>query len=188
MGMGLYTGVMALNAIASESLKADGRPELAARMNVIGASTTIVAMLAFVPLGLAGVAVGVSVGAACGAFVGIRHAARVIGLSMRTLFTEIWPPLTAALAMVAVLTPLEFIVVKADTRGTLLGLAALALEGLLAAGVYLLALRVLAPATGQELLRGTRALRGSLSASIRRSPDEGALDDAEAPLPGSSVR
>ena len=79
MGMGIYTGVMSLNAMASEGLKADGRPDLVARMNVIGASATIVAMLALLPLGLTGVAVGVSVGAACGAFVGVRHAIRVIG-------------------------------------------------------------------------------------------------------------
>ncbi len=188
MGMGLYTGVMALNSIASEGLKADGRPELAARMNVVGASATIVAMLALVPFGLVGVAAGVSIGATLGAAVGVRHAARVLDLPLGELFAEVWPPLVAALAMVAVMTPLEFIVVEADSRGTAVGLALLALEGLAAAAVYLAVLWALAPATGRELVRGARTLRGSLSASIRRRPDESALDDAEAPLPGSSVR
>ena len=80
MGMGLYTGAMALSAIAAEGLKADGHPELAAKINVIGASTTIVAMLALLPLGLVGVGVGVSIGAAFGALAGVRHAGRAIEL------------------------------------------------------------------------------------------------------------
>ena len=124
MGMGLYTGAMALNSIASEGLKADGRPEFATRMNVVTAVVTIVAMLAFVPLGLAAVAVGLSIGAVCGAAVGLVYAIRVIGLRRRDVLGEIWPPLLAALAMVAVMTPVEFLLVQADTRGTAVGLAA----------------------------------------------------------------
>ena len=188
MGMGLYTGAMALSAIAAEGLKADGHPELAAKINVIGASTTIVAMLALLPLGLVGVGVGVSIGAAFGALAGVRHAGRAIELPMRVLLGEIWPPLIAALTMVAVITPLELLVVEADSRSTAVGLVLLGLEGLAAAAVYLAALWTLAPETSRELLRGAGTLRGSLSASIRRRPDESALDEAEAPLPGSSVR
>ena len=188
MGMGLYTGAMALNSIASEGLKADGRPEFATRMNLVTAVVTIIAMLAFVPLGLAAVAVGLSLGAVCGAAVGLAYAIRVIGLRSRDILSEIWPPLLAALAMVAVMTPVEFLLVEADSRGTAVGLALLAIEGLAAALIYVAVLAALAPETGRELLRGAASARRSLARAIRGTPDEEALTEAEAPLPGSSVR
>jgi PST family polysaccharide transporter len=188
MGMGLYTGAMALNSIASEGLKADGRPEFATRMNIVTATVTVIAMLALVPLGLTAVAVGLSLGAACGAAVGLTYAIRVIGLRRREVLGEIWPPLLAALAMVAVITPVEFLLVEANSRGTAAGLALLAAEGAVAAVIYTVALAALAPETGRELLRGVRGARRTLAGAIRGAPDEEALTEAEAPLPGSSVR
>ena len=135
-------------------------------------------MLSFVPLGLAAVAVGLSLGAVCGAAVGLTYAIRVIGLRSRDIVSEIWPPLLAALAMVAVMTPVEFLLVEADSRGTAVGLALLAIEGLAAALIYVAVLAALAPETGRELLRGAASARGSLAQgdprdSRRRGSDRG---------------
>ena len=157
-------------------------------MNVVTAGVTIIAMLALVPLGLAAVAVGLSIGAVCGAVVGLVYAIRVIGLRTRDILSEIWPPLLAAAAMVAVMTPVEFLLVEADSRSTVVGLALLALEGVAAVAIYVAALAALAPDTGRELLRGAKSARRSLARAIRGAPDEEALAEAEAPLPGSSVR
>ncbi len=186
MGMGLYTGASSLSSLASEALKADGRPDRLTRMHAATALLTVAAMLALLPLGLSAVAVGLSIGATAGAALGLYYTVRIVGVAARDIFREIWPPLLAALLMAAAMVPVEFLLVKAAEKGTLVGLLLLTAEGALAVAIYVGLLALLAPATARELLRGARTARGSLLAALRGSPDEDALDEAEAPLPGST--
>jgi hypothetical protein len=60
--------------------------------------------------------------------------------------------------MAAVLTPVEFLVVRADTHGTAAGLGLLAVEALLGGAIYLAALSLLARGTLRELLGFARRM------------------------------
>jgi O-antigen/teichoic acid export membrane protein len=186
MGMGLYTGASSLSSLASEALKADGRPDRLTRMHAGTAVLTVVSMLALLPLGLSAVAVGLSIGAVAGAVIGLFYTVRIVEVAARDIIREIWPPLLAALAMAAVMVPVEFLLVQAADRGTAIGLLLLGAEGIAAAAIYVGILALLAPPTARELLHGARTARNSLARAIRDTPDEEALDEAEAPLPGSS--
>jgi len=187
MGMGLYTGASSLSSIASEALKADGRPDRLTRMHTVTAVVTVVAMAALVPLGLSAVAIGLSLGAVAGGVLGLVYVVKIVAVDRRDVIREVWPPLVAALAMAAIMTPVEFLLVQAAEKGTLVGLALLAAEGLCAAGIYLGVLAILAPGTARELIGGVRTFRSSLTRAIRDAPDEEALDAAEAPLPGNPI-
>jgi hypothetical protein len=72
---------------------------------------------------------------------------------------EIWPSALAATLMGGGLFLLEHFLVKADQRGTVLGLLLVAGEAVLGLAVYFLLLSLLAPATTRELAAGARRLR-----------------------------
>ena len=77
--------------------------------------------------------------------------------------------------MVAVLLPLEHLVVQAADHGTLVGLALLAGEGALGFAVYAAVLRIISPGVATEL----RELAGSLRRGRSRP------GPAPEPVPGS---
>jgi PST family polysaccharide transporter len=185
MGMGLFTGASCLSSIASEALKADGHPDRLTRMHIATALVTVIAMLALLPLGLTAVAVGVSIGATAGGVLGLVYMSRVVAVPGRAMVAEVWPPLLAALTMAGAITALEFLVVKAAGRGTVVGLLLVAGEALLAGLVYLAALGLLAPRTTAELLGHLRTAPGLVAAAVRRTPDPEAIAAAEPGLPGS---
>ncbi len=187
MGMGLYTGASSLSSLASEALKADGRPDRLTRMHTVTALITVAAMLAGVPLGLSAVAIGLSVGAAAGGVLGLIYVVRIVSVNGRAIIAEVWPPLAAALVMAATMTPVEFLLVRAAERGTAIGLLLLAGEAAAAAAIYLGVLAILAPATARGLIRGLIGAPATLRSAIRLPPEEDALDAAEAPLPGNPI-
>lgn len=186
MGMGLYTGASSLSSIASEGLKAAGRPDRLTRMHTLTALVTVAAMAALVPFGLSAVAIGLSLGAAAGGVLGLVYVVRVLAVSRSDVIREVWPPLIAALTMAAIMTPIEFLVVKAADHGTALGLLLLAVEAAAAIAVYLAVLALLARDTARELLQGLGKAREALRSSAAQLPDEIALEEAEPPLPGEA--
>jgi O-antigen/teichoic acid export membrane protein len=122
--MALAAGAAAgtIVSFSSEVLKADGHPELLIRITAAQLIGSLIAMLALLPLGMIGVAAGVSlgtIGASLYALVQVRRHNRV---SFGEFGRQIGPPLLAALIMAAVVTALEFLVLEADTRGTVIGL------------------------------------------------------------------
>lgn len=143
-------------SFASEALKADGRPDILTRVHLVMALASVVAALALLPLGLIGVAAGLSVGATVGAAYATVRTSRLLGLSAQQVAAAMVPPLVAALAMVAVLTPVEFLLVDAADRATLPGLVALGAETLAGLGIFLAVLRLIAPAMAIELVGLTR--------------------------------
>jgi PST family polysaccharide transporter len=186
MGMGLYTGASSLSSIASEALKADGRPDRLTRMHTVTAVVTVAAMAALAPLGLSAIAVGLSLGAAAGGVLGLVYVVRVMAVSKEDVIREVWPPLVAALTMAAIMTPVEFLLVQAADHGTVVGLLLLAAEAIAAIAIYLAVLAILARDTARELLRGVGSAREAFGRVGSRAPDEEALDQAEAPLPGDA--
>jgi O-antigen/teichoic acid export membrane protein len=123
-------------SFASEVLKADGHPELLTKVHVCLFSCTLVASLALLSLGLIGVAAGISLGALCASVYSLRQVRSLNAIVFREFSRAIAPALLASLFMAAVLTPIEFLVVEADTRGTALGLLLIIVEGLAGLALY----------------------------------------------------
>ncbi len=151
-----------------EGFKGSGRPPERTRANIVGVVAGVIAMAALTPpFGLIGVALGVSVDAIASAWYSILRAHRAMDIPLRAMFGAIVPQLLAALLMVAVLLPLETLVIDAASHGTRLGLALLALESALGARVYLSALLILRPGLPGEL----RTLVSSARRSGRPGPE-----------------
>ncbi len=183
MAMCLFAAGNSLLSICLEGAKAYGRPAVLARVHLVMMGATAAAMLALLPLGLDGVAAGLSVGAVVGGAYAAFAFSRTVAMPLGRIWAEVWAPGTAAVVMAAAIYPLEHFVLRASTRGVVAGLALIALEAILAALVYVAALWRLAPERGRMILalgamardrrRGTRtdpAATGA-GASERVGPD-----------------
>jgi PST family polysaccharide transporter len=159
MALGGACAALALDSIASEAWKAYGRPDMLPRMHGISLLLTAICVGALVPFGLVGVTIGISVSAIGVAAYAVRGMSSVMYIPIRRLLAEIWPPAVAAVVMAASLVCLEFLVVHADRRGTVAGLALLAGETLLGVTLYLGVMAVVASGTVRELLAALRGLR-----------------------------
>jgi O-antigen/teichoic acid export membrane protein len=158
MALGVYTAARGISSLVVEALKADGRPDVVTRMNVVELVVATIAMLALLPLGLVGVCVGISIGAVVRTAYSLRRTHTVMHIPFRKLLEAIRAPLLAALAMVAVLLPLDTLIVHAGDRAIVPGLLLLALEAVLGLAIYAGILHVLIPGALAEL----RALLGKL--------------------------
>jgi O-antigen/teichoic acid export membrane protein len=107
MALGVYTAARGISSLLVEALKAHGRPEVVTRMNVIELVVGTIAMLALLPFGLVGVCIGISIGSIVRTAYALRRGHTVMSIPLRKLREAIRPPLIAALAMVAVLLPLD---------------------------------------------------------------------------------
>jgi PST family polysaccharide transporter len=151
MALGIYTAARGISSLIVEALKADGRPEVVTRMNVVELVVGTIAMAALLPFGLVGVCIGISIGAVVRAAYALHRAHVVVGLPRTNLLRAIGPPLIAALAMVAVLLPLDTLVLHAGDRAIVPGLLVLTLEALLGLAIYAGILHVLIPGALAEL-------------------------------------
>jgi O-antigen/teichoic acid export membrane protein len=170
MALGVYTAARGISSLIVEALKAHGRPEVVTRMNVIELVVGTIAMAALLPFGLVGVCVGISIGAVVRGVYALHRAHVVIGLPLRNLLEAIRAPLIAALVMVAVLLPLDTLVLHAGDRAIVPGLLLLTLEGVLGVAIYSGILHVLIPGALAEL-------RGLLSKLWTRSKKRGDVSE-----------
>jgi PST family polysaccharide transporter len=131
-----------LISCSSEILKADGRPDLLTRVRGLTLVVAVVAMVALTPLELIGVCAGLTIGTIAGAGYALLLVRRQLELSVTGLLRQFLPSTAAALGMAAVLTPLEFLVVKAGSRGTVVGIVLVLAEAALALVLYVLFLRL----------------------------------------------
>jgi O-antigen/teichoic acid export membrane protein len=173
-GLCLYGAGQAFGSIASEVFKASGRPELLPRMHLVSLVLSVGLMLAFLPFGLVGIAAAVSVSSMGMAAYALYAASDVLRMPVRLLLAHIWPPAVAALAMVAATLPLEQLVVDAEGREGLLGPALLAAEAILAAGVFLGVLRIVAPPFAHDIARAFVGGGRGLIRVVSRSRGPGA--------------
>jgi O-antigen/teichoic acid export membrane protein len=179
MALSLFPLAGTLTSFSSEVAKADGRPDIVASTQGVQLVVGTACMIALLPFDLVGVAAGFGLGWLAGGIYSVSRVSRLLETPLRELFLEAMPALGAALAMVAVLTPLEFLVLNADSRGTALGLALIAAEALLAVVVYLGAIRLFAPGTLPEIRRLVAGLRG-------RGAEEGEAEGEPAEAPGAA--
>jgi GT2 family glycosyltransferase len=136
MALSLFTGAASITSVCTEAFKAAGRPNLLVRAHLAAVIAGGIAMIALLPLGLIGVSTGVSVGALGGATYCLWRVREVIGVSLGDLFTEIWPATLAAAGMAGFIQALERSL-DADSHETLVGLAILGVEIVVAAVIYL---------------------------------------------------
>ena len=150
MALCLLPAAGALLSVVSEAFTANGRVELLLRTALVPLLIGAVAMVALLPLGLIGVSLGLSLGTAAGAAYALYLAHVVVGVPVDAIGREIGPPVLAAATMVAVMFPVEALVVQAAEHGTALGLVLLAVELAAALFVYGLVLHLLAPGRLRE--------------------------------------
>jgi O-antigen/teichoic acid export membrane protein len=151
MAMSGYALGGAAISVASEAFKASGNPAVLPRMHALWTGLAVLLMLALLPLGLIGIAIAVAAAAILVGIYALRRVAQVLGLSGARVGAELWPSLAAAAVMAAVVLPLEQLVLHADSRSVVVGLAILAGEVALGLAIYVAVLRLLAPATAEEL-------------------------------------
>ena len=159
MALGVYTAARGISSLIVEALKAHGRPEVVTRMNVVELVVGTIAMAALLPFGLVGVCVGISIGAVVRGAYALHRAHVVVGLPLRNLLEAIRAPLIAALVMVAVLLPLDTLVLHAGDRTVVPGLLVLTLEGVLGVAIYSGILHVLIPGALAEFRGLLKKLR-----------------------------
>jgi PST family polysaccharide transporter len=141
-----------LISFASETVKAAGRPELLTRIRGVIVVVATVFMVMLLPFGLIGVAAGLSLGTVVGATYAMIRIRRLLDISGRDMLAEIAPPAIAAIVMVAVLIPVEFLIINASAHGTAYGMAFLSAEFSLGTAIYMSSLWLIAPATLEELM------------------------------------
>jgi O-antigen/teichoic acid export membrane protein len=170
MALGVFTAARGVSSLVVETLKADGRPDVVTRMNIVEVVVGSAAMIALLPLGLVGVCIGISIGAVVRAAYAFSRAHSVVGLPLTRMLEAIRAPLLASLAMVAILYPLEALVVQAGDQGTATGLLLVALEAALGLAIYAGILHLLIPGALAEF----RSLVGRM---LKRSrPDSEASE------------
>jgi PST family polysaccharide transporter len=147
----------ALNAVCGEALKGAGRPQLLNWLTAVGLVSLIGLLVVLIPFGLVGVGLAISLSAVTVGVVNLAIARRVVGVSVGELLTRLVPPIIGALVALAIVAPLEHVVVHSDQRGVVAAVALLGAESVLFGLIYLATLRVIAPATVAEVIRGARA-------------------------------
>jgi O-antigen/teichoic acid export membrane protein len=167
MAMCLYPCASALSSIASEALKADGKPQRLTRMHTVTTVATAAAMLALLPFGLIGVAAGLSVGAVIGAIYAVRQMESHLYFPIRPILAEIWPPAVASVVMAAVLLLGERLA-DAGSHSVAADLALILGGALAGLFVFLGVLWVLRPSTVSELKNAA----ASLPQRLRRSSSD----------------
>jgi O-antigen/teichoic acid export membrane protein len=161
------TAAMPLIGLATEVFKAANRPELLPRLWFVCTLGTLILIAAFLPLGVAGVAGGISIAFLFAAAYGLRNIARVLVLPVRAILAEFWKPALASAVMAGALALFAALVADVDDDPTLVRLGWLSSEVLFGALVYGVLLLKLAPATVADLTHALRTvLRGSSLAQV----------------------
>jgi O-antigen/teichoic acid export membrane protein len=149
-----------ITSFVSETAKADGRPDLVARLHVVSVSSSTVAVIALLPFGLVGVSAGISVGLTVACVYGLVKVKRLVGFDTRETVISILEPAIAGVVMIAILTPLEFLVIDSTSHGTIVDLFLLGGEALLGLAIYTATLAMIAPVTARDTLDlGRRVIR-----------------------------
>jgi O-antigen/teichoic acid export membrane protein len=148
-----------LITLANEVSKAANRPDLIPRLSLLLTVGTVVAIVAFLPLGLTGVAAGLSLAYVVAAAYALNNVTRVLALTRKAILAELWGPLVASALMAGGLAIFAESVVDIEGASTLSRLAWLLGEACLALLLYASAALALVPATALEFARTLRSLR-----------------------------
>ena len=159
MALAFFVVARAVSSLLVETLKAHGRPDIVVRMNALELAIDTAAMVALLSFGLVGVCIGLTIGAVVRTAYALRRVDDVVGLRLRNTLGAIGPPLLAGLVMVAILLPLETLVIHAAGHGTFVGLILVTLEGMGGFAIYSTALHLLVPGTIGQLVGLVKTMR-----------------------------
>ena len=168
---GTATGAMAgiglgiaLTSVGWEAIKGAGRSSLLNWLTALGLLLVVPLIVILLPFGLVGVGIAISTMHLVIGCATVEVARRLIGASCREVIRCLVPSTLSALAALAVVLPLERLVLDADHFVAPVGLALVAAECLLFVIVYLGVLRLLAPGQFHSVRgfaeRGLARLRG----------------------------
>jgi PST family polysaccharide transporter len=160
-----------LISVSSETFKASAHPELVARMHALQALSSILLIVAFLPLGIIGIAVGVSLSFVAVTAYALHAASRVLRVSFHRVLAVIRPPLIAAVGMTLCLYALQRLAIDADRGSALLQLGLIVLQLGIGACTYFALLILVAPNSARELADGLRYLARRVP-KLRGSPTD----------------
>jgi O-antigen/teichoic acid export membrane protein len=149
--MCLFAAGHTYDSLASEAWKAVGRPDLLVRMHVLSVVSLVALMLVFIPVGLTGMGLALSLSSVLVAAYALRGAGRLLRIPARQLLAEIWPPAVAAAVMAGSLYVVDRTLARPDTHGLAVGLILVAAEAIAGAAFYLALLAAIRPERAREL-------------------------------------
>jgi len=152
----------ALQALGITAIKGAGRPSLVNWLSALGLALHIPLILLLLPFGLVGVGIGLSATYLTCGVVSVLLARSVVKASMHDLVVSVAPSTLSAVVALAVVFPLEHLVVRSDRYVEPVGLAAVVVDCLLYAGVYLGVLRLVSPSR----YRSVRGLIGNVATRL----------------------
>jgi PST family polysaccharide transporter len=142
---------MALTAVSDNAIKGAGRSSLLNWMTALSLGLGVGLVLLLLPFGLVGVGVAISVTYLVVGCLGVELARSVVSASFREIVSCLASSTLAALLAFAVVFPLEHLIVHSDQNGAVLGLGAIAGEGLLFMAIYLCVVRTVSPTRFQSI-------------------------------------
>jgi PST family polysaccharide transporter len=154
------TAMQPLITLANEVFKAANRPRLVPRTTLVLTAGMALATAALLPLGITGIALGISAAYVATGSYALTNVARVLRLKKRTILAELAFPALAATAMAVTLALLATFAFDTGGKPTAIRLSWLAAEIAVAFTVYGVALRILAPSTVKEFLGMLRVSLG----------------------------
>ena len=176
-----FIPAQAIAAVIGEGFKGAGQPPERTKVNIAGVLAGVITMAALLPpFGLIGVAIAISVDAIVSAGFSIRRTGRALGVPSREVLEVLAAPFLSAVAMIALLLPLELLLVDAASHGTVVGLLLLTGEAAVGVAAYALALRILAPGLGHEF-RGLISRARDRGGKKKPAGDPPPIEDAPDP-------
>ncbi len=173
MAMSGYGLGVAMNAVSFEAMKGAGQPNKLNWTTSLNVITGLGLLVLFAPfLGLVGVGLSVSVSSLVVGIVGLVLSRKVVGISGLLIAKAMAGPAIAGLVACVLLLWVDRAFIVADRHGLATGVALLVVETLAFGAVYLLSLRVFAPAAARSLAAGARALWVKRRQHRARSGDE----------------
>lgn len=150
MVLGFATIASSLAALAAEAFKAGGRPDVLVPAHSISAIAGTVAMVALLPLGLVGVSAGIAIGAAAGGLYQYARLRQLFGIDAREMIAQLWPTGLAAVSMIAVMLPIDRLLLDPPSHSTLTGFLLLGAEVGAAIAIFIGVLAAVSPSTYRE--------------------------------------
>lgn len=154
-GLGLGEG---MNSVTRESMKGAGRSHLLNWMTLTSLVVGVGLLFLLLPFGLVGIGLAISIAALAAGILGLFLASPVVGVSGSEILGRMLPPVAASLVAMAVIAPLEHLVLRSDEQSVFVGLGLLTLDALGFALIYLATLRLIAPSTIAVLTGAVRTL------------------------------
>lgn len=162
--------------IASELFKATAQPRNLPVINFLSAVVPGVLMVAGIPFGLVGVAVGISIGSVIVGVEALRRAGSITGVPLTASAKAVWPALAGGLVGAFALLAFDRSFVEAGTRGAAVGLALATAEFLVGLLLALAVAALLAPDVAGDLRGAVHAVKSRRRPLDISAPPVGELD------------